>query len=64
MLRWLFTTFIAVTVLSACWPWLNRFGVGRLPGDIRLRLFGREYLFPFATSVIASLLVMLLVRLL
>jgi hypothetical protein len=29
---------------------------GRLPGDIRFRLRGREYSFPFASAVIFSLI--------
>ncbi|SDV50331.1 DUF2905 domain-containing protein [Chitinasiproducens palmae] len=64
MFRFFLTTFIATTILSACWPWLARIGVGRLPGDLRFRMFGRHYLLPFTSTVILSLLGMLLVRLL
>jgi hypothetical protein len=42
MIRWLLTTFVALAVLSACWPWLRKLGIGRMPGDVTVRLFGRE----------------------
>ena len=29
-------------VLMTCVPWLSRFGLGRLPGDINFRVFGRR----------------------
>ena len=41
MLRWFITIFIAVIVFSAALPWLEKFGIGRLPGDIRFKLFGK-----------------------
>ncbi|AKJ69482.1 hypothetical protein PATSB16_38180 [Pandoraea thiooxydans] len=62
MFRWMFTVFVAVTILSSAQPWLSRLGVGRLPGDLRLRWRGKEYVFPFASTVVLSLLGMLLMR--
>jgi hypothetical protein len=62
--KWLLTTFLALLVLSALMPWLQRLGIGRLPGDVRLRIRGREVLFPFASTVVLSLALMLLARLL
>jgi hypothetical protein len=56
MLKWLFTLLIALAILSIATPWLARLGVGRLPGDLRFRLRGREYAIPFASSVVLSLL--------
>lgn len=44
-------------ILSAATPWLRRYGVGRLPGDFRIPLRGRMYYVPFATTVLLSLLV-------
>ena len=64
MIRILFTVFVCVMILSACWPWMAKIGVGRLPGDVRLRMFGREYMFPFASSVVLSLVGRMLVRML
>lgn len=62
MFRWMFTVFVAVTILSSAQPWLGRLGVGRLPGDLRLRWRGKDYVFPFASTVVLSVLGMLLMR--
>lgn len=62
MIRWLLTTFIAVAVLSRCWPWLAKIGVGKLPGDVTLRIFGRAYPFPFMTTLVLTMLLALILR--
>ena len=54
MLRWMVVIFLALVVLSWLTPWLNRLGLGRLPGDLRFRLFGREWYLPFASTVLLS----------
>jgi hypothetical protein len=56
MLKWLITLFIALAVLSIAMPWLSRLGIGRLPGDLRLRMRGRLVSIPFASTVLLSLL--------
>ena len=63
-MKWLLTTFLALLVLTALQPWLQRLGIGRLPGDLRFRRNGREYVLPFTSTVLLSLLLMLLARLL
>jgi hypothetical protein len=64
MLRWTLTIFLSVIILSSALPWLSRLGLGRLPGDVRFRLFGREFVLPFASTVLLSLLVLGLGKLL
>ncbi|SDC39602.1 Protein of unknown function [Cupriavidus sp. YR651] len=64
MLRWTFTIFLCVIVLSAALPWLQKIGLGRLPGDVRFRLFGRDYVLPFASTIILSLAALLIGKLL
>ncbi|GAA0831980.1 MAG: DUF2905 domain-containing protein [Cupriavidus sp.] len=64
MLRWTFTIFLCVIVLSASLPWLQKIGLGRLPGDVRFRLFGREYVLPFASTILLSLLALVIGKLL
>ncbi len=64
MIRWLLTTFIAVAFLSACWPWLGKIGIGRMPGDVTVKLFGRVYPFPFMSTLILSLILGAIIRML
>jgi len=64
MLKWLVTLILALVVLTLCTPWLRKFGLGRLPGDITLRRWGRDYYLPFTTTVLLSLALTLLARLL
>jgi hypothetical protein len=62
MIRWVITTFIALAILSGSMPWLRKIGIGRLPGDFSLRILGREYSFPFMSTVVLSILLSLIAR--
>lgn len=64
MIRWLLVVFIALLLFSGLRPWLEKLGLGRLPGDIRFRLFGRDWFIPLASSIVLSLLAMLIARVL
>ncbi|KWR91265.1 DUF2905 domain-containing protein [Cupriavidus sp. IDO] len=64
MLRWTFTIFLSVVILSAALPWLQKIGLGRLPGDVRFRLFGREYVLPFASTILLSMVALVIGKLL
>jgi hypothetical protein len=64
MLRWTFTIFLSVIVLSAALPWLQKIGLGRLPGDVRFRLFGREVVLPFASTILLSMVALVIGKLL
>lgn len=64
MIRWMLTIFIALIVFSTLLPWLEKFGIGRLPGDIRFTLFGKNFSLPFASTILLTMLVFLLARLL
>jgi len=61
-MRWLLTLFVALVVLTALQPWLRKFGIGRLPGDLNFRIGGRDYSFPFASTVLLSALLFLIGR--
>lgn len=63
MFRWFLVIFLAVIVLSAALPWLEKLGIGKLPGDFRFRLFGKTVFLPFASTMLLSLIVFLVVRL-
>jgi hypothetical protein len=62
MIRWFLVIFIALVVFSAALPWLEKLGVGRLPGDIRFTLFGKTVFLPFASTVLLSTLVFIVGR--
>jgi hypothetical protein len=63
-MRWFLVIFLALIVFSAALPWLEKLGIGRLPGDLRFRLFGRTILLPFASTLLLGAVLFLLARLL
>ena len=62
MIRWLLVVFLALLIFSGLRPWLEKIGLGKLPGDFRFRLFGREWFIPLTSSVALSLLAMLVAK--
>jgi hypothetical protein len=64
MIRWMIVIFLALLVLSWLTPWLNKLGFGKLPGDWRFRLFGREWFIPLTTTILLSLVASLISNLL
>ena len=62
MLKWLLTLVVALAVITALSPWLSRYGLGRLPGDVQVRFKGRSYYLPFSTTILLSLALTLLAR--
>lgn len=63
MFKWLLALFITVFIAGVVLPKMTAFlRIGRLPGDVRVRWGGRDYFFPFATTVLLSLLVGLILR--
>jgi len=55
MIRWIIVIFLALMLINWVSPLLQRLGFGKLPGDFRFKLFGREWFIPLATTVILSL---------
>lgn len=62
MFRWLLTIFLALVVFSAMLPWLQKLGVGRLPGDLRFNMFGKTFFLPFASTIVLSFAIFLIAR--
>ena len=62
MIRWLIVVFLALVLINGLSPWLQRMGLGRLPGDFRFRLFGREFFLPIASTVLLSVIAALIAR--
>jgi len=59
MIRWLIGVFIVLMLFGQFHRWLERIGLGRLPGDFRFKLFGREFFLPFASSVLICVVILL-----
>lgn len=64
LLKWLLTLAVVIIVLGLAGPWLARLGLGRMPGDVSVQRNGRRFYFPVATSIVLSLALMLVLRLL
>jgi hypothetical protein len=62
MFRWLVIIFLVLMVFSSLLPWLERLGIGRLPGDVRFSLFGKKIFLPFASTILLSLFVAFISR--
>jgi len=61
--KWLIAVVIALVLFSGLMPMLRRLGLGRLPGDFHFRLFGREWSIPLTSTILLSVAVALIVRL-
>jgi TRAP-type uncharacterized transport system fused permease subunit len=57
-MRWLIVFVLAFLLFNGLRGWLERFGLGRLPGDFVFRIRGREVYLPLASSVLLSLIAM------
>lgn len=64
MIRWLLVVFLVLLLVQGITPWLNKIGFGRLPGDFRFRLFGREIFIPLTTTIVLSMVCAGIARLL
>ena len=64
MLKWLLVLAVGVVVIALLTPWLSRYGLGRLPGDITVRWRGRLLYLPITTTLLLSALLTLIVRVL
>ena len=62
MIRWLIVVLMALVLINGLSPWLQRMGLGRLPGDFRFRVFGREWFIPLASTVLLSFVLSLAVK--
>ena len=49
---WLLIFFVMLLLASGLPGWMRKIGLGRLPGDIRLRIFGREVQVPLASALL------------
>ena len=62
MLRWLIVVFLALVLISWVRPWLEKLGLGKLPGDLHFKLFGREWFIPFTSTLLLSFVLSVLTK--
>ena len=60
MSRTLIVLGLLIILLGVLWPWLQKIGLGRLPGDIAIERENFRFYFPLTTSIVISLLITLL----
>ena len=64
MQRFLIIAGIVLVALGLLWPFIQRIGLGRLPGDIVIERPGFSFYFPIVTSIVISVVLSLLLWLL
>ena len=62
-MRWLITLIAAFVVFNSLQGWLRRIGLGRLPGDLQFKVRGREWTFPFGSTVLLTVIAWVIARL-
>jgi hypothetical protein len=55
MIRWIIVVFLALLLISWFLPGLQKLGFGRLPGDLRFKVFGRELFIPLTSTILLSM---------
>lgn len=52
---------VLLVLLGLIWPWVEKLGLGRLPGDIVIEEENYRFYFPLTTMVIISLVVTVII---
>jgi len=60
MQKFLIIVGTALLIIGLLWPWIEKLGLGRLPGDIAVEKEGLGFYFPVMTSIIISIVLSLL----
>lgn len=55
-MRFLLVILICLLVFNRFGDWMTRHGFGKLPGDLRFRVAGREFFLPLGSSVVLMLI--------
>jgi hypothetical protein len=51
-MRWLLILLVCLLVFNRFGDWMGRHGFGKLPGDLRFRVAGREFFLPLGSSIV------------
>ena len=60
MSRFLITLGIAIVIAGIAWPWLEKLGLFRLPGDIVIERENFRFFFPITSMILISAILSLL----
>lgn len=60
MARILITIGVVLVLVGLLWPWLQKSGLGRLPGDISIERDGFRLYLPITTSILVSVVLTLI----
>ena len=58
--RWLIVLGVILVIAGLLWPLLTKFGLGHLPGDIRIERKGFVFYFPLTSGLIVSVVLTLI----
>jgi hypothetical protein len=61
MQRALIVVGLLIALIGLAWPWLSRLPLGRLPGDLVIDRPGFKLFAPFASMLIVSIVISLLI---
>jgi len=59
-MRWLIIFLLAFVLFNGLAHWLKKIGLGKLPGDFSLRIAGRDWYVPLASSVLLSVIALVI----
>jgi hypothetical protein len=59
-MRWIITFLLACLIFNVLQGWLQKIGLGKLPGDFKFKAGGREWFVPLASSVVLTVLGLLI----
>ncbi len=59
-MRWLLVFLIAFVLFNGLARWLEKIGLGRLPGDIYVEREGFTFYFPITTGILVSIVLSVL----
>jgi hypothetical protein len=60
MARTLIILGVVLVAAGLLWPWLQKAGIGRLPGDILIQRDGFTLYLPITTSILISIVISVL----
>ncbi len=64
MQRWLIILGVVLVVTGLLWPWLQKLGLGRLPGDFVIERENFRLYIPLGTSLVVSVVLSVILWLL